>query len=88
MRDGGNNSGQVVLQRDIRHHVGQVVASVRPVRNTAHTYSNSCLHRRSVVFPEIETPHDSTPKPPVPGDGANGELGGRLGLMHEQLKVD
>lgn len=30
--DGGNDSGQIVLQCDIRHSVGQVVASVRPDR--------------------------------------------------------
>lgn len=32
MGDGGNNSGQVVLQCDISHSVGQVEASVRPGR--------------------------------------------------------
>lgn len=30
--DGSNDSGQIVLQCDIRHSVGQVVASVRPDR--------------------------------------------------------
>ena len=34
--DGGDDSGQIVLDCDIRHVVGQVVASVRPGRERNH----------------------------------------------------
>lgn len=37
--DGGDDSRQVVLHCDIRHSVGKVVASIRPVTQRACSYS-------------------------------------------------
>lgn len=61
MGDSGNNSGQIVLQSDIRHSVGQVVSSVCPGRKNSSVpqtafcvFHELCLFQGVVTVQEVE----------------------------------